>query len=848
MKKTIKTLCLLAIALIAVTAIVVAAAQSSPAYAADEDGYTVVRIGTAEDFLLFSENCRNDGYSDNKRAVLTKDIDLTGLSGVSVPVFGGIFDGNYHTILGADIDDAGSYIGLFRYIKTGAIVRNLTIEVTIRPEGSKEYIGGLAGQNAGSIVECIVNGTVDATLSVGGIVGENAATGTIESSFNYAKVTGYYQIGGIAGVNRGTVSLCENRGEINHIDRKINTIALFSGGITGNNLGIVRESVNYGTIGYEEVTSFTGGIAGVNFATIGGCGNYGEIIASANAGGIAGQYGKIVDGDTELLQDVVDTYYELIFGADVEAPAIPEIDMEAVAPTYLGYSYNDGRITGTSAAGGIVGTVSSYNIVSYDIEVCYNAGTVIASESAAGGITGLMSSGIITDCFNTGEIGSSTTSSVGGIAGSAALGGINACFSAGGVNGVDKIGGIAGEGGAISQSYAYNYVNASGEKIGGIAGTVTDRTAVLNNYFVSSTQNRVYGIDGINYAGKAESVDVFDLSGMGAINAKVAGLSIEHWAVSAEYYSYPRLIKYFGITAYPAVVKKFAEVMDETTLFKLNIDFYGESGFLKRVRVPYGEDVNPDELPEIPVKEGYFVSWETYDGTAVNQNQTVNAVYRQGLTTVSAEAGGTRVLMEGLFHPDTVITLTEASAFLPVGLEGKYVTVKNFLISFTLYGEPVVYHDIRIKYNGEGSEDGSVILVLDNGFVLAASERSGEYLSFPLDGAGAFIIARAAAEPVYDKIWFYFALLAALGLLAGFSAFIVLKKRKNGGKSSVTGIKDAAQEGKADIVRDIEQTTAVIQNDAHEAAISETPAQPEAVTQHGAVTEKSEENIELPQK
>ena len=56
------------------------------------------KITTAEDFVAFAENCRLDSYSQNLAVTLEKDIDLSGVSFESVPIFSGSFDGGGHTI------------------------------------------------------------------------------------------------------------------------------------------------------------------------------------------------------------------------------------------------------------------------------------------------------------------------------------------------------------------------------------------------------------------------------------------------------------------------------------------------------------------------------------------------------------------------------------------------------------------------------------------------------------------------------------------------------------------------------------------------------------------------------
>lgn len=79
------------------------------------------------------------------------------------------------------------------------------------------YVGSIAGRNAGTIVGCsnseLVSSGSSAVDCVGGIVGENASGGVVQNCFNlgtvYKEASTY--IGGIVGNNAGTVQNCFNK-------------------------------------------------------------------------------------------------------------------------------------------------------------------------------------------------------------------------------------------------------------------------------------------------------------------------------------------------------------------------------------------------------------------------------------------------------------------------------------------------------------------------------------------------------------------------------------------------------------------------------------------------------------
>ncbi len=127
------------------------------------------QIATAEQLLSIGSdpNLRNQDY------VLVADIDLSGtsFSKSPIPVLFGVFDGNGHVIRNLTVhDDANFEVGLFSRVEMEGEVRNLGLkDVTVT---GKAYVGGLAGVNNGTLTNCYSEGTVSAKGGVvGGLVG-----------------------------------------------------------------------------------------------------------------------------------------------------------------------------------------------------------------------------------------------------------------------------------------------------------------------------------------------------------------------------------------------------------------------------------------------------------------------------------------------------------------------------------------------------------------------------------------------------------------------------------------------------------------------------------------------------
>ena len=235
----------------------------------NEDGYIEVR--TIEDLY----NVRNDLTANY---ILMNDIDLTAATAeggdwdyggrgwnpigsgdnYGSTAFSGIFNGNGHKIIGMRIHTATyptgvanpTYAGLFANVV--GTVQNLTME-NINISDGCDYTGAIAGNvnKTGTIESCAVTGgTIAKGSYMGGIAGQNY--GTISACFNACQVSGSKYAGGIAGYNYSVIINCYNTGAI------IGTSSADVGGIAGINTGdnyysnsqyaTIKQSYSVGTV------------------------------------------------------------------------------------------------------------------------------------------------------------------------------------------------------------------------------------------------------------------------------------------------------------------------------------------------------------------------------------------------------------------------------------------------------------------------------------------------------------------------------------------------------------------------------------------------------------------------
>ena len=189
-------------------------------------------ISTATQLKNFRDLVNDENGNPAAWAVLMENITLNSSEewepiGIISQQYSGTFDGNGHTISGLYIDSSGvDYKGLFGYVGSSGKVQNLSVSGDIN---GGWYVGGIAGQNNGSVKNCYNTGAVSGSgWYVGGVVGDNS--GIVTNCYNTGSVSGYSNaVGGVVGWNdNGSVENCYNIGEVSGSG---------SGGIVGNNTG-----------------------------------------------------------------------------------------------------------------------------------------------------------------------------------------------------------------------------------------------------------------------------------------------------------------------------------------------------------------------------------------------------------------------------------------------------------------------------------------------------------------------------------------------------------------------------------------------------------------------------------
>lgn len=462
-------------------------------------------------------------YSDN----------VGGIAGTN----SGTVENAYNESIVSGRDNVGGILGE----NSGKNVSNVANASNVTGEAgngaASNFVGGLVGDNEGSITNGRNNGKITGNNYVGGLVGKN---GTKDSTLtnlvndSAAAITGDNYVGGIAGSNAGTISADEgndnliNRGTItgvqyvggvagintgtitntnNDVDLHVKdgaTDAIYFGGVAGSNEsgGTITDATNQANVSAGGA-SHVGGIVGKNDGTLSGMnGNYGNVSGKDYVGGVAGE-------NTQRLEDVTAVNQGSVIASDGGAGGIFAVN-GADASIVNSHLTSSGTVTGTtgdgkSGTGGIFGV--NYGAISgstlenkgYTDENGFHD-SLVTGTSNTGGLIGI----------NTGSVSTSSLKNEASIT-----------VTAGEGQTVENIGGLIGQNsGAITGGrteedgtdvgyYKYQIYNngtitvtGNGTNIGGLFGTNEKNAVVTAGYNTgvihASGSENVGGIAGTN--------------------------------------------------------------------------------------------------------------------------------------------------------------------------------------------------------------------------------------------------------------------------------------------------------------------------------------------------------------
>lgn len=419
---------------------------------------TYIEITDAEQLKNIQSYADNPNNSKNILSynfALMNDVDASKVTdykaiGGSGTAYTGTFDGRDYRIIGLNVENqngSNANAGVFGVIGAEGTVENLRVysskitgtdtagaisginngtiqnvttignDVTVQGSANSVTInninvgaaGGIAGINTGTVDDVETTGSVvagnaadnsGALSTAGGIVGINQSGAKVNNSYSDSAVTASagstYGLGGVAGVNFGTLSQVDSLGVTRglYIDKAGSYQAQSGqvGGIAGINTGTINSGYNESVVnGSYEV----GGIAGIN--------NGGTITNVVNAANITGDGKDAADG----------TYTGGLVGNNSGSITNGRNNGEIIGHEYVGglvgsnakdstltnlVNDSSASITGDSYVGGIAGSNAGTITADEDNNNLINRGSITGNQYV-GGVAGL-NTGTITNTLN----------------------------------------------------------------------------------------------------------------------------------------------------------------------------------------------------------------------------------------------------------------------------------------------------------------------------------------------------------------------------------------------------------------------------------------------------------------
>jgi hypothetical protein len=236
-----------------------------------EGGYYVINdVADFKQLLAFGQNA-------TLKFRLKNDLDLGDEPNFHIPYLAGEFDGNDHKISNLSLDyDLVSPLGLFGYLARGGKVTQVGVE-NVNVTGTLD-VGGLAGINRGTVSNSHSTGSVTGNEDVGGLAGYSA--GAVSNCYSIGSVTGNEDVGGLVGFNVADVISSYSTGSV--------TGEWLVGGLAGLNWGPVSRSYSSSNVTGDMRV---GGLVGVNqwgTVTISSCYATGNVNGDSGVGGLVG--------------------------------------------------------------------------------------------------------------------------------------------------------------------------------------------------------------------------------------------------------------------------------------------------------------------------------------------------------------------------------------------------------------------------------------------------------------------------------------------------------------------------------------------------------------------------------
>lgn len=317
----------------------------------------------------------------------------TGFSPIGSPgyPFTGSINGQGHVISGLNINRQMDYVGLVGYMTETGRLENIGL-TSVSILGGALKIGGLIGENFGTVTKCYIIGKISGSYfpdGVGGLIGSNE--GTVSKCYAMGEVLQSkelcsYNLGGLIGSNKGMVVQCFATGPVSggeHI-----------GGLIGENEGSVTKCYATGALsgqdtGFFDVSEEVGGLIGLNKGTVTQCYATGTVLIPKSPYLVNYSIGGLMGANSGPVTQCYAT--GPVSGNDHIGGMIGRNSGR------VNQCYATGVVSGDKNTGGLIGGNGG------QVYQCYATGAV-SGEWASGGLIGYLSEDMVTQCYATGVV------------------------------------------------------------------------------------------------------------------------------------------------------------------------------------------------------------------------------------------------------------------------------------------------------------------------------------------------------------------------------------------------------------------------------------------------------------
>jgi len=419
---------------------------------------------------------------------------------------------------GAYASDTGGLVGT----NSGTINSASAATGAVTSTGSN--VGGLVGNNTGTISGTNASGVVSGLYYVGGLVGYNNTSATLDGSHaTGSSVSGATDVGGLVGISMTTAAISNSSASAN-----VTGTGNYVGGLVGKTSGSVSSSSASGAV---SGSSYVGGLIGNSSSAVSASSASGAVQgSSSNVGGLVGYIAGNIDASHATGATVSGVNY--VGGLAGNTGASSAVTNSTAAVNVSSTGNDAGGLIG-AALGPVSGSAASGNVISAGayvggligtssatIDSSHATGATVSGSSFIGGLVGNVSAAV-TNSSATDNV-SATGDYAGGLVG-ATNSAISGSSAAGAVTGASYAGGLAGSArGAVTGSTATGAVSGA-SYVGGLVGyqtsSITGSSASGN---VTGTGNEVGGLVGYNDGnGIASSFATGQVSGINFVGGLV---------------------------------------------------------------------------------------------------------------------------------------------------------------------------------------------------------------------------------------------------------------------------------------------------------------------------------------